>query len=256
MTTRYKRPDHDADLLENLNTEQETNEEVSSEEATYRKRYSDLRSYSQKQLNDKEARIAELEKQIKDGAASTSFPKTEAEVDAWMQRFPDVAAIVKTIAMKEVSRAREDVDTRFQKLDKKEKEDAKRTAQQQLHSLHPDFFTEIIESQDFHDWITSKSKIIQDALYVNETDVQAAADVISLYKAETKYGQKKRKTNDSAAQDVNVRSGSSLGDGSRGKTYRESDIAKMNAATYEREEADIDAARASGRIIYDLSNAE
>ena len=255
MSTRYNRPETEDDMLDDTTP---VNENLSAKESTFEKRYSDLRSYSQRQINSLSSKIEGLEQQLR---ASTTqelrFPKNESEVEAWMNKYPDVAAIVQTIAMKEVSKAREDVDKRFDRLTKKEKEAAKRDAQAELSRLHPDFFTDIVESEEFSEWIQRQSKASQDALFVNETDVQAASEVISRYKYEMEPKTRKKNTRNprEEATDVGVRTGSSLGDGSRGRTFRESEIAVMTASQYERFEEEIDNARANGRIIYDLSAA-
>ena len=75
------------------------------EEKTYKKRYGDLRRYQQQQEQEKDQRIRQLEGQLSDAAKKQiKFPKTDEEIDEWASKYPDVAAIIDTIAQKRVER--------------------------------------------------------------------------------------------------------------------------------------------------------
>jgi len=77
--------------------EAETEEKLSAEEQTYKKRYGDLRRH----MNELTEKIKELEAAQKEGKITP--PKNEADVAAWMKKYPDVAAIVEAIAEKKAA---------------------------------------------------------------------------------------------------------------------------------------------------------
>jgi len=252
MPTPYSR-EHEYDLEENEDTVVET--EVSTpattpQEESWAKRYSDLRRHQQQSEAALKAEIEALKK----APTQVQPPKTEAELTAWMRKYPDVAGLVKTLIMKELEPHREEVTTiRKQTAEEKHKA-AVADAQRQLANEHPDFFNDIINRDDFHDWLAGKSQAVYDALYVNELDWKRASEVVDLYKYET--GTAKRKYNKrEAASDIPNRTASTrVGDGTE-KVWKESEIDRMSAAEFEANEEDITKAYREGRIDLDLSGA-
>ena len=79
------------------------NTEKPFEEASFKKRYGDLRRHMQQQMTSKDDEMEALKvalgqatkKQIK-------FPKTDSEVADWVKKYPDVAKIIDTIAQRRV----------------------------------------------------------------------------------------------------------------------------------------------------------
>jgi hypothetical protein len=246
---KYQR-EHEYDLEEEDNIET-VETELNPVEKTFEKRYADLRRYSANQVKELTDRIKALESPTE---KEIEPPKSEADLAAWMRKFPDVAGMVRTLVMKELSDTRNEVKEIRNETTKERKQRAKDEAQAELARLHPDFFGDIINREDFHEWIQSKSQYTQDALFVNETDADRAAEVITLYKLET--GNKKRKITDKrdAASDIPSRGVPSVGEDNV-RSFKESEIDAMSGAEYEKYEGDIEAARRAGRIDYDLSGA-
>lgn len=229
---------------------------LTPEEKTWKKRHGDLRSYSSKQLNERDAEIARLKAQLEQTTQEElKFPKTEAEIDAWMKKFPDVAGIVKSIAMKEALEANKRIDERLKAVDEREQKSAKKLAQEKLASLHPDFFDHIRDDPEFEEWLDSKSKRVQDALYDNDTDWQAAAEVIDMYKLEKNIKTKKVNNNDrrEAAREVPNRRNSTPPSGKGEFLFSESQVERMSQAEYEKYEPEITKAINEGKFDYDLS---
>ena len=74
---------------------------LNAEEETFKKRYGDLRRHNQTVKNKYEDELAKLQGQLADATkAQIKFPKTEEEIDNWSKRYPDVAAVIDTIAKK------------------------------------------------------------------------------------------------------------------------------------------------------------
>jgi type II secretory pathway pseudopilin PulG len=219
-------------------------------EATYQKRYGDLRRHTQNQLSEKDRQLAEMKAQL-DAAAKgqIKFPKTDQEVEMWSKKYPDVANIVDTIARKRANEALEEGEKRLQGLKDLEHKLTRKEAEQRLMKLHPDF-NKIRASKDFHEWVALQPTYIQDALYKNNSDAQAAGRAIDLYKSD----RGKRTGNFSAAESVG-RTNSAAPTATAKGTWRESQVNKLSDDEFEKNQDEIMAAMRSGKFIYDMTGA-
>lgn len=263
---KYQRPfapeeeltdDEQDELLQN-----DTNlEPRTPEEQTWKKRYGDLRSHTQKQLNELKAQIETLKQQNAQVASNqVDLPASPEEVEEWSKKYPKVAAVFETLAIQKYKKLNETVEERFKELDKRSAETAAERALVELKKLHSDF-DDIQNNQDFHDWLATKSKRTQDTIYENDTDYMAAAETIDLFKAQTGWGSNKRHqspTNPAdAARDVPRRAPSRPSNtGGNDYVIKESEIEAMSPAEYAKHEEEIDKAIREGRVDYDLTRAK
>lgn len=230
---------------------------VQAEDKNWKDRYGNLRSHTQKQLNDAEAKI----KQLQDSIAALSkdkvdLPTSEADLEAWIQRYPDIAKIFETIAIKKARETGAEYDRKFEALATKEENNAKEKAQIELGKLHPDFFDEIRNDEKFHAWLGTKAVRTQDAIYQNDLDYQAAADVITLYKLENAVAAK-TSTRQPSAKDIarDVSPSRRPAPGGNGQfLFKESQIERMSAAEFGAMEAEITKAISEGRVEMDISS--
>jgi len=221
------------------------------EEETYRKRYGDLRTHSQRLMSQKDQEIEQLKYQLETAAkGQIKFPKTDEEIEQWSKKYPDVAKIVDTIAQKRANEAMAGLREGEKRLEALETKLTRKDAEQHLNRLHPDF-AQIRQDPKFHEWVALQPRNIQDALYKNNTDALAAARAIDLYKADT--GKKKRAPK-SAAQAVGRTSSARPGVGGNAR-FTESQVQKMSDRDYAKNEEAIMEAMRSGQFIYDLSGA-
>jgi hypothetical protein len=231
-------------------------EPTSAEEKSFKKRYGDLRRHTQKLQTDMQKQIEELKAQLEQSTkGQIKLPKSEAELDAWAKEYPDVAKIVETIAIKKAQEQAKGLEERMKQIDAMAEQAAKEKAEAELMRLHPDF-ADIREKDEFHDWVESQPKWVQQALYDNETDAISAARAIDLYKADMGItASKKNKRSEAREAASNVRAGRSGApenpEGS-GLIY-ESQVEKMSAREYEARQDEIAAALKSGKFVYDLS---
>jgi len=108
--TQEERVKRDEEELEELmkaqRGEAEPEEEVeaeptNAEEKTFKKRYSDLRRHQQKQAEEFKAELAAMKSQLESATKKEmKLPKSDEDIEQWASDYPDVAAIVETIAMK------------------------------------------------------------------------------------------------------------------------------------------------------------
>ena len=220
------------------------------EEASFKKRYGDLRRHMQQLMQQKDQEIAKVKEQLDTAAkGQIRFPKTDEEIENWSAKYPDVAKIVDTIARKRANEALEEGERRLGHLKTLETKISKKEAEQELHRLHPDF-PEIRQDPKFHEWVQMQPMYIQDALYKNNTDAVAAARAIDLYKADT--GKRKTTSKKSAAEAVG-RSTSVAPKGEPKAKFSESQVAKMSDKEYDANEAAILESMKTGEFIYDVS---
>tara|TARA_A100001391_G_scaffold149342_2_gene106850 strand:+ start:75 stop:965 length:891 start_codon:yes stop_codon:yes gene_type:complete len=232
-------------------------EPESAEEKTFKKRYGDLRRHSQKKEGELQQQIDELRTQLE---ASTKkeikYPKSESELEAWMEQYPDVAQIVETIAMKKAHEQASEFETKFKAIDEMKLEAQREKAEAELMRLHPDF-EQIRDTDDFHNWVEEQPKWVQDALYDNDSDAKSAARAIDLYKSDMGITNKKKSSKDKeAAKAIGTRSERSAPEGDETKSYiKESDVAKMSAVQYEKAAEEIAEAIRTGKFVYDISGS-
>ena len=227
-------------------------EPTDAEEASFKKRYGDLRRHMQQAMQQKEDEIRKVKEQLDQAARKQiKFPKSEEEIAEWVKRYPDVAQIIDTIAQKRALEALEIGEKKMANLADLERRIAREKAEAELLKLHPDF-TEIRSDKAFHEWVSMQPKWVQSALYENDTDALAAARAIDLYKADTK--KKPGRPPKDAAQAV-ARSSSAAPVGETKGKYSESQVSKMNDMEYEKHESAILEAMRTGQFVYDLSGA-
>lgn len=238
---------------------------VTAEDQTYKKRYSDLRSYAQRKENDLNEEIKKLkeqknalESQIKTDAFK--LPKSEEEIEAWTQKYPDVSKIVESIAIKKARQASLEVDAKVEDLKKREQKLEAQKAYNQLLAAHEDF-EDIIKSEVFGNWISVQPKYIYDALYNNDTDAFSAIRAVDLFKADNDFmktkGTKTDKEDDTrdAARSVRVPSSKAPGKNTT-KEISESWLQGLKKHEYT-EEIDkmVSEAMKNGTFVYDITGA-
>ena len=237
-------------------SKKDTDEPESAEERSFKKRYGDLRRHQQSQQKEFESKIEELKNQL-DSATKKEIklPKSEEELDAWAKEYPDVAAIVETIALKKAKEQSKDIENRMAKMEDMRQEATKEKAEVELLKIHPDF-AEIRDQDDFHDWAEEQPKWVQDALYENSSDARSAARAIDLYKIDKGITSKKKLSEKDAAKAVNTRSQKSSPVVTESENYlKESVVQAMTTREYEKRSDEIMEAIRSGKFIYDISGS-
>jgi len=266
--SQEERRKRDEEELEQLLKEQagegeETKEEeveaepTNAEEKTFKKRYSDLRRHQQKQAEEFKTELAALKTQLEQATKKEmKLPKSDEDIEQWASDYPDVAAIVETIAMKKAAEQSSALEERMKAIDELQNSASKEKAEAALMQLHPDF-DEIRDSDDFHEWADEQPKWVQDALYENDNDARSAARAIDLYKADRGISKEtKSKSGKDAAKAVGTKNSRSKPQSDESVTYlKESQVQKMSPQEYEKNSDEIMEAIRSGKFIYDISGS-
>ena len=236
--------------------EPEEAEPTSAEEKTFKKRYSDLRRHQQQQAEDFKKEIDALKQQLSQAAQKEmKLPKSDEDIEQWAADYPDVAAIVETIAMKKAREQASALEERMKAIDELQSSASKEKAEAELMRLHPDFDV-IRDSDEFHEWAEDQPKWVQDALYDNDNDARSAARAIDLYKADMGLTTKKSKSDNDAAKSVSTKNTRSKPQENEATTYlKESQVQKMSPQEYEKRSDEIMEAIRSGKFIYDVSGS-
>ena len=231
-------------------------EPTSSEEKTFKKRYSDLRRHQQKQAEDFKQQIDALKRQLNDATKKEmKLPKSDEDIEQWAANYPDVAAIVETIAMKKAREQASALEDRMRVIDEMQETATKEKAEAELMRLHPDF-NDIRESDDFHEWAEDQPKWVQDALYDNDNDAFSASRAIDLYKSDRNITTKKSRSDKDAAKSVSTKNTRSRPQEDEGSAYlKESQVQKMSPQEYEKRSDEIMEAIRSGKFVYDVSGS-
>jgi len=231
-------------------------EPTNAEEKTFKKRYGDLRRHMQEKEQEFQTQIDELKKQLDSASRKEmKLPKSDEDLDAWAKDYPDVAAIVETIAIKKAKEQSSALEERMKVIDDMQSSAKKEKAEAELMRLHPDF-GEIRDSDEFHEWAEEQPKWVQDALYENDNDAKSAARAIDLYKADKGITAKKPASSKDAAKSVDTRNTRSKPQEDEASTYlRESQVQKMSPQEYEKRSDEIMEAIRTGKFIYDISGS-
>jgi len=231
-------------------------EPANAEEKTFKKRYGDLRRHMQEKEKEFQDQLKELKSQLTEATKKEmKLPKSDEDIETWAKEYPDVAAIVETIAMKKAREQASELEERMKVIDDMQVSAKKEKAEAELMRLHPDF-DDIRSSDDFHEWAEDQPKWVQDALYENDNDARSAARAIDLYKADRGINTKKSSTSKDAAKSVDTRNSRSKPQEDEASTYlRESQVQKMSPQEYEKKSDEIMEAIRTGKFIYDVSGS-
>lgn len=251
--------------LEQLIAEQkgevtETTEEVveaepaNAEEKSFKKRYGDLRRHMQDKEKDWDDKFKTLQRQLEDSTKQEiKLPKSDGDIEAWAEQYPDVAAIVETIAIKKAREQAAGLEERVKEIDEMKADATRKKAEVELMTAHPDF-GEIRDDDAFHNWVDEQPKWVQDALYENADDSRSASRAIDLYKADMGINKTKPASNNKdAARSVNSRSNVTPDSDDSKNVFKESQVNKMTAQQYEKASDAIMEAIRTGKFIYDMS---
>ena len=229
---------------------EEDDSNLSREEKSFKKRYGDLRRHmadKEKEWKDK------LEVATTEQSDSIRAPKSDEDIEAWARKYPDVAAIVETIADKKAAARFSAAEGRFKELDEAKYEATRTKAETSIREAHTDF-DDLRDADTFHDWVDEQPKWVRDALYENLDDADSVIRVLDLYKVDNGLtpSAKKAKAKD-AAKTVKRTSRTAIDTNDAGSMIKESDVAKMSDKQFEDRYDAIQEAMASGKFVYDVS---
>ena len=224
-------------------------EALSKEEGSFKKRYGDLRRHMSSKEKEFQTRIESLEGQLAKAAKNELvWPKSEAEVDEWTKKHPDVAAIVESIADKKAKQRTQELDARLASVEEMRESAITERAEAELLKIHPDL-KEIEASDDFHDWAERQPEAIQKVIF-DTPDAKATASVLQMYKYENGISNSSNHADRSAASSVRTTSKTTPTTNQKSK-WSESVVEAMSDKDYEKHHEEIMESMRSGTFVYD-----
>ena len=256
--------DDEEESTEDPSTEEATPEEESSfaakkqdEDASdYKKRYDDLKRHYDTKLDEWKREREEMLKAQQVGAAqgvaSQDLPRTPEQLEQFKQKYPEVYAVMETISSQRAEDKLRTLQEEVRTLKSREQELEVQSAYKELLSRHPDF-NQLKTDEKFLAWLDEQPASIADGIYKNNKDAQWASRVVDLYKADAGIkAAPKRTSNLDAAAAVRTPSAKDVVGAASGdkRIWKASEIGRLKAHEFEKYEAELDAARAEGRIDY------
>ena len=217
----------------------------------YKKRYDDLKKHYDSKLNEFKQKELELIEQAQQGQVKYTPPKSEEELAEFKQKYPDVYDVVETVAnMQSESRAKQ-LEEKVKLLQEREQQLVRLDAEKELKAKHPDF-DDVRNSDDFHDWAKSQPESIQNWIYKNSDDPEAASRAIDLFNSDMGITSKQQQlsrgseSKSSAADMVSTKTTNV--EPKEAKIWTQQEILNLSPAEFDRLEKEIDKAWDEGRI--------
>lgn len=231
--------------------ELESKKETPYKRPDYKKRYDDLKKHYDSKLNEFKSREQELLEEAASNRPAYKAPKSPEELERFREEYPDVYEVVETVAHMESESKAKVLEERLSKLQERETELVRQSAEQRLMERHPDF-EDIRNSDDFHGWAKEQHSSIQAWVYENNDDANLASRALDLFKKDfgmdvpTTKSSSKKPTRQSAADMVSTKTTSI--EPTQEKVWSLREIEAMSVQEFDKHEVAISDAMQEGRI--------
>jgi len=220
----------------------------------YKKRYDDLKTHYDSRLNEFKAREQELLEEAVINRPDYKAPKSAEELEKFKNEYPDVMAVVETVAHLESESKTKVLEERLSALQDREDEIVRKDAEKNLREKHPDF-DNIRNSDDFQEWAELQPESIKDWIFNNPDDATLASRALDLFKKDigldVSQGNQTRsnskQTQQSAADMISTKTTSV--NPNQQRVWSEKEITALSMADFDKYESEISDAMQEGRII-------
>ena len=242
----------DITQVDSVNTEElETTKDTPYKRPDYKKRYDDLKKHYDSKLNQFKSREQELIEEATKNRPTYKAPKSPEDLEKFKNEYPDVYDVVETVAHMQSESKAKVLEERLSKLQERENQLVRQSAEQRLMERHPDF-EDIRNSDDFHGWAKEQHSSIQAWVYDNNDDADLASRALDLFKKDfgidlPKAKSNSRQTRQSAADMVSTKTTSV--EPNQQKVWSEREIAAMSVAEFDKFEKEISDAMQNGSIV-------
>ena len=242
----------DITQVDTVNTEElEPAKDAPYKRPDYKKRYDDLKKHYDSKLNQFKSREQELIEEATKNRPTYKAPKSPEDLEKFKNEYPDVYDVVETVAHMQSESKAKVLEERLSKLQERENQLVRQSAEQRLMERHPDF-EDIRNSDDFHGWAKEQHSSIQAWVYDNNDDADLASRALDLFKKDfgidlPKAKSNSRQTRQSAADMVSTKTTSV--EPNQQKVWSEREIAAMSVAEFDKFEKEISDAMQNGSIV-------
>ena len=242
----------DITQVDTVNTEElEPTKDTPYKRPDYKKRYDDLKKHYDSKLNQFKSREQELIEEATKNRPTYKAPKSPEDLEQFKNEYPDVYDVVETVAHMQSESKAKVLEERLSKLQERENQLVRQSAEQRLMERHPDF-EDIRNSDDFHGWAKEQHSSIQAWVYDNNDDANLASRALDLFKKDfgidlPKAKSNSKQTRQSAADMVSTKTTSV--EPNQQKVWSEREIAAMSVAEFDKFEKEISDAMQNGSIV-------
>ena len=242
----------DITQVDTVNTEElEPAKDTPYKRPDYKKRYDDLKKHYDSKLNQFKSREQELIEEATKNRPTYKAPKSPEDLEQFKNEYPDVYDVVETVAHMQSESKAKVLEERLSKLQERENQLVRQSAEQRLMERHPDF-EDIRNSDDFHGWAKEQHSSIQAWVYDNNDDANLASRALDLFKKDfgidlPKAKSNSKQTRQSAADMVSTKTTSV--EPNQQKVWSEREIAAMSVAEFDKFEKEISDAMQNGSIV-------
>ena len=234
--------------------EVEATEDKPYKRPNYKKRYDDLKTHYDSKLNEFKVREQELIQEAVSNRPEYKAPKSAKELEEFKNEYPDVMAVVETVAHLQSESKTKVLEERLSALQNRENEIIRKDAEKNLREKHPDF-DEIRNSDEFQEWADLQPESIKDWIFNNPSDATLASRALDLFKKDigldvqqvTQPKSNSKQTKQSAADMISTKTTSV--EPNQQRVWSEREIAAMSVAEFDKYESEISDAMQEGRII-------
>jgi len=247
--------EHDeSDAIEAEKQEVEATKDKPYKRPNYKKRYDDLKKHYDSRLNEFKVREQELIQEAVSNRPEYKAPKSAKELEEFKNEYPDVMAVVETVAHLQSESKTKVLEERLSALQNRENEIIRKDAEKNLREKHPDF-DEIRNSDEFQEWANSQPESIKDWIFNNPSDATLASRALDLFKKDigldvqqvTQPKSNSKQTKQSAADMISTKTTSV--EPNQQRVWSEREITAMSVAEFDKYESEISDAMQEGRII-------
>ena len=242
--------EHDeSDAIEAEKQEVEATKDKPYKRPNYKKRYDDLKKHYDSRLNEFKVREQELIQEAVSNRPEYKAPKSAEELEEFKNEYPDVMAVVETVAHLQSESKTKVLEERLSALQNRENELIRKDAEKNLREKHPDF-DEIKNSDEFQEWANLQPESIKDWIFNNPSDATLASRALDLFKKDIGLEQPKsnsKQTKQSAADMISTKTTSV--EPNQQRVWSEREITAMSVAEFDKYESEISNAMQEGRII-------
>lgn len=227
---------------------------TSDSDHDWKKRYSDLKSYADKQANvvasqldEKDRLLAEKDKALEEALKQpVKMPATPEELKEFQAKFGHLDKILESKMIMKAEETKNELSKIIKENEKNVQMLHAEKAKQQLLEAHPDAGT-LKTNPDFIDWLNSQIPAIRALIDSSRVDeVSRGLDIYKKDKGLVKSKQQKIKEQEAAAQIVPTNSAVEVG-GNRGKVWTASEVHAIPMSKYHLYAAEIEKAYSEGR---------
>ena len=247
--------EHDeSDAIEAEKQEIEAAKDKPYKQPNYKKRYDDLKTHYDSRLDEFKAREQELLDEAVKNRPDYRAPKSAEELERFKNEYPDVMAVVETVAHLESESKTKVLEERLSALQTRENELVRKDAEKNLREKHPDF-DDIRNSDDFQEWAELQPEAIKDWIFNNSNDATLASRALDLFKKDIglnvpqvrRTRSNSKQTQQSAADMISTKTTSV--DPNQQRVWSEREISALSMAEFDKYESEISNAMQEGRII-------